>query len=67
MPVIETQIQHREIVPFLCRYLEYFDLKEGNLLSYCFNKTKQSGLLPPVVLKGRTLIEAIVWHKHFMI
>ena len=24
------------------------------------NKTKKLGLLPPVVLKGRTLIEAIV-------
>ncbi|MBQ0057920.1 MAG: ATP-binding protein [Bacteroidales bacterium] len=44
----------------LCRYLEYFDLQEGYLLSFCFNKTKQSGLLPPVVLKGRTLIEAVV-------
>ena len=44
----------------LCRYLEYFDLQEGYLLSFCFNKTKQSGLLPPVVLNGRTLIEAIV-------
>ncbi len=44
----------------LCRYLEYFDLQEGYLLSFCFNKTKQSGLQAPVVLKGRTLIEAIV-------
>ena len=44
----------------LCRYLEYFGLQEGYLLSFCFNKTKKSGLLPPVVLKGRTLIEAIV-------
>lgn len=44
----------------LCRYLEYFDLHEGYLLSFCFNKTKKSGLLPPVVLKGRTLIEAVV-------
>ena len=44
----------------LCRYLEYFDLQEGYLLSFCFNKTKKSGLLPPVELNGRTLIEAIV-------
>ncbi|MCQ2095868.1 MAG: AAA-like domain-containing protein [Bacteroidaceae bacterium] len=44
----------------LCRYLEYFDLQKGYLLSFCFNKTKKSGLLPPVELKGRTLIEAIV-------
>ena len=44
----------------LCRYLEYFDLQQGYLLSFCFNKTKKSGLLPPVELNGRTLIEAIV-------
>ena len=46
----------------LCRYLEYFDLKEGYLLSFCFNKTKQSGLLPPVEINGRRLIEAIVYN-----
>ena len=44
----------------LCRYLESFDLQVGYLLSFCFNRKKQSGLLPPVQLKGRTLIEAIV-------
>lgn len=44
----------------LCRYLEYFDLQQGYLLSFCFNKTKTSGLLPPVELNGRILIEAIV-------
>ncbi len=44
----------------LCRYLEYFDLQKGYLLSFCFNKTKKSGLLPPVELNGRILIEAIV-------
>jgi len=44
----------------LCRYLEYFDLQTGYLLSFCFNKTKRPGLLPAIDLKGRTLIEAIV-------
>lgn len=44
----------------LARYLEYFDLQEGYLLSFCFNKSKQVGLLPPVEIKGRTLIEVIV-------
>ncbi len=44
----------------LRRYLEYFDLQQGYLLSFCFNKNKASGLLPPVVIGGRTLIEAIV-------
>ena len=46
--------------------------EKGYLLSFCFrsatkedacqskNKTKQSGLLPPVKLNGRTQIEAIV-------
>ena len=41
-------------------YLEHFDLQTGYLLSFCFNKDKQPGLLPPVQLNGRTLIEAIV-------
>ena len=44
----------------LCRYLEYFNLQTGYLLSFCFNRHKQTGLLPPVVLKGHTLIEAVV-------
>ncbi len=44
----------------LLRYLEYFDLQQGYLLSFCFNKKKTSGLLPPVEIGGRTLIEAIV-------
>ena len=34
--------------------------QDGYLLSFCFNKTKKSGILPPVELNGRTLIEAIV-------
>lgn len=44
----------------LCRYLEYFDLSTGYLLSFCFKKTKKSGLLPPRKIGERTLIEAIV-------
>lgn len=44
----------------LRRYLEYFDLQQGYLLSFCFNKKKVSGLLPPVEIGGRTLIEAVV-------
>ncbi|MBQ0019652.1 MAG: hypothetical protein KBT39_03920 [Bacteroidales bacterium] len=34
--------------------------KTGYMVSFCFNKNKQSGLLPPVELNSRTLIEAIV-------
>lgn len=44
----------------LTGYLEHFNLQTGYLLSFCFNKDKQPGLLPPVELNGRTLIEAIV-------
>ena len=44
----------------LAGYLEYFNLQTGYLLSFCFNKNKQPGLLPPVQLNGRTLVEAIV-------
>ena len=44
----------------LTGYLEHFNLQTGYLLSFCFNKDKQPGLLPPVQLNGRTLIEAIV-------
>ena len=42
---------------------EYLQLKKHNigyLISFCFNKNKQPGLLPPVESNGRTLIEAIV-------
>ncbi len=44
----------------LAEYLERYDLQTGYMVSFCFNKNKQSGLLPPVELNGRTLIEAIV-------
>lgn len=44
----------------LTGYLEHFNLQTGYLISFCFNKDKQPGLLPPVELNGRTLIEAIV-------
>ena len=44
----------------LAEYLERYNLKTGYMVSFCFNKNKQSGLLPPVELNGRTLIEAIV-------
>ena len=44
----------------LAEYLERYDLQTGYMVSFCFNKTKKSGLLPPVELNGRTLIEAVV-------
>lgn len=63
--VIELKIWHGEAYnergeEQLTGYLEYFNLQTGYLLSFCFNKDKKSGLLPPVKLNGRTLIEAIV-------
>ncbi|MBQ0074348.1 MAG: hypothetical protein KBT34_09135 [Prevotella sp.] len=44
----------------LAEYLERYNLKTGYMVSFCFNKNKQSGLLLPVEVNGRTLIEAIV-------
>ena len=44
----------------LFEYLELKKHKIGYLVSFCFNKGKTPGLLPPVELNGRTLIEAIV-------
>ena len=44
----------------LFEYLELKKQKIGYLVSFCFNKGKRPGLLPPVELNGRTLIEAIV-------
>ncbi|MBQ0023856.1 MAG: ATP-binding protein [Prevotellaceae bacterium] len=44
----------------LAEYLERYSLQTGYMVSFCFNKTKKSGVLPPVELNGRTLIEAIV-------
>lgn len=44
----------------LYRYLEHFKADTGYLVSFCFNKNKQPGLLPPVKIGTSTLIEAIV-------
>lgn len=44
----------------LAEYLELYQLSTGYMLSFCFNKNKQAGLLPAKVINGRTLIEAIV-------
>ena len=44
----------------LFEYLKLKNATTGYLVSFCFNKGKTPGLLPPVELNGRTLIEAIV-------
>ena len=41
-------------------YLKAKNQQIGYLVSFCFNKGKNSGLRPPVELNGRTLIEVIV-------
>ena len=43
----------------LRRYLEYFNLNKGYLLSFCFNKNKKPGI-QEVKVGDRTIIEAIV-------
>ena len=43
----------------LAEYLDYFHLKTGYMLSFCFNKQKQPGI-HEVKVGDRTIIEAIV-------
>ena len=43
----------------LIRYLDYFGLKKGYMLSFNFNKNKQCGV-KDVILGDKTLIEAVV-------
>ena len=43
----------------LAEYLEYFHLDKGYLVSFCFNKSKESKVVEQRV-NGKQLIEAIV-------
>ncbi|WP_296332774.1 AAA-like domain-containing protein [uncultured Treponema sp.] len=43
----------------LSEYLDYYGLEKGYLISFCFNKGKQSGV-HEVKLGNRTIIEAVV-------
>ena len=43
----------------LCGYLDYFHLKKGYMLSFNFNKKKETGV-KEIVLGDRLLIEAVV-------
>ena len=43
----------------LAEYLDYYHLQTGYMLSFCFNKNKQSGIRE-VKIGDRTIIEAIV-------
>ena len=47
----------------LAEYLDYFGLERGYLLSFCFNKNKESGMREITVQTKRgkkTLLEAVV-------
>lgn len=44
----------------LTEYLDRYDETTGYLLSFCFNKNKQPGLKPPIVVNGKTVVEAVV-------
>jgi len=44
----------------LAAYMDYYDVKKAYMLSFCFTKNKRPGVLPPVRIGERTLIEAIV-------
>jgi len=43
----------------LSEYLDYYHLEKGYMLSYSFNKKKQSGI-KHIVLGEKVLIEAVV-------
>ena len=43
----------------LSNYLEYFHLKKGYMLSFCFNKKKEVGV-KEIILGDKVLIEAVV-------
>jgi hypothetical protein len=43
----------------LAEYLDYYRIKKGYLLSFNFNKNKQSGM-HTITLNGRTIVEAVV-------
>ena len=62
--VIELKIWHGERYneegeQQLRQYLEYFQVAEGYLVSFCFNKNKQPGI-HEVKVGDRTIIEAVV-------
>jgi len=44
----------------LAQYMDFYDVDEAYLLSFCFNKNKQPGLRPAVRIGERSLIEAVV-------
>lgn len=53
------QEYHRRGEKQLLEYLEYYRLKKGYMLSFNFNKNKETGI-KEIILDGRLLIEAIV-------
>ena len=44
----------------LAKYLDYFKLDTGYMVSFCFNKNKAPGLKDPIQVGTRTLVEVVV-------
>lgn len=62
--IIEMKIWHgdeynKQSEKQLSEYLDYYHIDKGYLLSFNFNKNKQSGM-HTIKLNGRTIVEAIV-------
>jgi len=62
--VIELKIWHGQSYnergeQQLKSYLDYYQLKKGYMVSFCFNKNKKTGL-KETIIDGSTLIEAVV-------
>ena len=62
--VVELKIWHgqeynRRGEDQLAEYLEYYHLKKGYMLSFNFNKRKQTGMRQ-IILGDKLLIEAVV-------
>ena len=62
--IIEVKIWHgqeynRRGEQQLLEYLEYYHLKKGYMLSFNFNKSKQTGIRQ-IILEDKLLVEAVV-------
>ena len=62
--IIELKIWHgqeynRRGEQQLLEYLEYYHLKKGYMLSFNFNKSKQTGIRQ-IILEDKLLVEAVV-------
>ncbi|MEZ3486631.1 MAG: hypothetical protein K1W22_08580 [Lachnospiraceae bacterium] len=63
--VIETKVwrgmeYHSDGEEQLWKYLEYYHLEKGYLLSFCFNKKRDRTGVKEVAYKGKTILEVVV-------